>query len=533
MTARPSLLDLRRLAAMSAAASLALAQPVFTLILENPEEFPTGGLFHVWVLFWTLLLPSLALMAVDTLLERRGTRVFPAWRAALCAGVALSILRQAFIYNWRAIDHWGMSNLFLLGAIPAAALVAAAAYKHPAGTRRYLSALGVLTILLAGKYAAGAGLWGPAWTSAGMDRAAAPPAPSETPVFLVVFDELSLDVLVRDGRIDAAKYPHFAAFAAENAWFARATTNHMYTAESVPSMLTGRRAPAPASPTLFHYLQGNYVPTLVGGWPFLTRWMRRGAKDAVRFETRGTAEDAARHPWEAGRLLASCAWNALFMRAPARDGSDDPAMLPETSGTSNWDQVDLISSLVAGRSGPGLFVWWHCRLPHSPFVHGADGKLHGRPDTSFAAGLDPQKVYENYLEQTRWTDTLFGHFLAALRRLRIYDRAIIAVTSDHGLRAPGKLQPSGYPAVMNGLVPNIPFLLKSPRVPPGRHEEDYQHVDLVPTLLDLLGVPIPPEAFDGSSVLGPRPPDRPKVFSRRGVDYAFDVPSGLWRARAK
>jgi hypothetical protein len=532
MTARPAFFDLRRLAAMSAAASLALAQPVFTLILENLEEFPAGGLFHVWVLFWTLLLPSLALMAVDTLLERRWIRAVPAWRAALWAGVALSILRQAFVYNWRAVDQWGLSSLFLLGAIPVTALVAAIAYKHPEGARRYFSALGVLAILLAGKYAVGAGLWGPAWTSAGLDPAAAPATASATPVFLVLFDELSLDVLVRDGRIDAEKYPRFAAFAAENAWFARATTNHMYTTESIPSMLTGRRNPVPEAPTLFYYLQGSYVPTLVGGWPFLTRWMRRGARDAASFEIRGSTEEAARHPWVAGRLLASCAWNAMFVRAPAPDGSDDPVMLPESSGTA-WNQVDLISRLVALRSGPGLFVWWHCTLPHSPFVYGADGTRHGRPETSFAAGLDPQKVYENYLEQTRWTDAIFGHFLDALRDLRIYDRAIIAVTSDHGLRATGKLQPSGYPAVMNSLVPNIPFFLKSPRVRAGRHEDDYQHVDLVPTLLDLLEVPAPADAFDGASVLAPRPPNRPKILSRRGVDYELDAPSGLWRARAK
>lgn len=188
---------------------------------------------------------------------------------------------------------------------------------------------------------------------------------------------------------------------------------------------------------------------------------------------------------------------------------------------------------MARRGDRGLFVFWHCRHPHSPFVLDADGNLHGRPDTSFAAGLDPRKVFENYLEQTRLADALFGRFVDALRDAKIYDHSVILVTSDHGLRTSSALQPPGYPAVMNGLTPNIPFLLKAPGVLPGRREDDVQHVDLVPTILDLADVPIPAQEFEGTSILAPDRPARPKVISRRGVDYVLDAGSGLWRARAK
>src|SRR5215217_4545439 len=64
--------------------------------------------------------------------------------------------------------------------------------------------------------------------------------PAHPNVVLVVFDEFGGDVLLGpDGRIDAGRFPHFAALARDGTAFRNAQTRYDSTTKAVPLILDG------------------------------------------------------------------------------------------------------------------------------------------------------------------------------------------------------------------------------------------------------------------------------------------------------
>src|SRR5439155_6973981 len=89
---------------------------------------------------------------------------------------------------------------------------------------------------------------------------------SRTPVVFVMFDEFSTTSLMdRSERIDARRFPNFAALAADSTWFRSATTANGHTEVAVPGILAGHipgGQPLPIAAdyphNLFTLLGGNY-----------------------------------------------------------------------------------------------------------------------------------------------------------------------------------------------------------------------------------------------------------------------------------
>src|ERR671932_90731 len=74
---------------------------------------------------------------------------------------------------------------------------------------------------------------------------AAAKKPKHPHVVLIVFDEFGGDILLGpDGRIDAGRFPHFAALAHDGTWFRNAQTRYDSTTKAVPLILDGM-APRP------------------------------------------------------------------------------------------------------------------------------------------------------------------------------------------------------------------------------------------------------------------------------------------------
>ena len=78
-------------------------------------------------------------------------------------------------------------------------------------------------------------------------------------------------------------------------------------------------------------------------------------------------------------------------------------------------------------------------------------------------------------------------------------------------------------------------MIKAPSVRPEIYEADYQHLDFVPTLIDVLGITGQSD-FVGKSVFDSTRPKREKVFYTKGVFgidavYTYDTETGVWRLR--
>ena len=104
-----------------------------------------------------------------------------------------------------------------------------------------------------------------------------------------------------------------------------------------------------------------------------------------------------------------------------------------------------------------------------------------------------------YDQEIYFNDQSFGQLLAKMRALGMYDDAAIIFTSDHGEEffEHGGV---GHGRTLYNEQVRIPFVVKAPHLTPGASSRPVQHVDIYPTLLDLVGGS-PPYALDGVSLI--------------------------------
>jgi arylsulfatase A-like enzyme len=146
----------------------------------------------------------------------------------------------------------------------------------------------------------------------------------------------------------------------------------------------------------------------------------------------------------------------------------------------------------------------------------------GRPRDLEAELSEPDRAYLDalYDGSLRYADRHVGRLLEHLGdRL---DGTLIAITSDHGehlLERPGRFAHGGP---WYETVARVPLILSLPRkLPPRVSEALTESIDLMPTLMDLLGVSLPAgKRADGVSlrrVLDGEIPPRGHVFAKHGV----------------
>lgn len=115
-------------------------------------------------------------------------------------------------------------------------------------------------------------------------------------------------------------------------------------------------------------------------------------------------------------------------------------------------------------------------------------------------------------------DEIFGQFLASLEKHNLTEETIIVVTGDHGLRFGMELESLGeerFGHVQYG----VPFLLYAPGLLETQVRLPYvtTHVDIAPTLLQLLGVRTESLLFHGHSMLDERLRERVSFMMSAGL----------------
>jgi arylsulfatase A-like enzyme len=175
-----------------------------------------------------------------------------------------------------------------------------------------------------------------------------------------------------------------------------------------------------------------------------------------------------------------------------------------------------------------FFVWVHYFDPHDPYDPPPgfarppgepvplEGKQLPRQLASFAQLADAIRGYRG---DVAYTDAQVGRLVEGLRRLGLLDRTAIVLTADHGegLGDHGLL---GHGENLFEELLHVPLIVRAPGVPAGRRlEGTAQLEDVMPTVLELLAVPVP-DGLDGRSLMpwlrgdAPRSP-RELVVGRR------------------
>ena len=248
---------------------------------------------------------------------------------------------------------------------------------------------------------------------------------------------------------------------------------------------------------------------------------------ASRYDSQVLRETATRIPLE---LLAGNRMMAEILQAA---GMRTVAVLP-TSYFANWrgltqgfDEVvedpiahyqrpqfhnaeavtDAALAAAAEQPERPLFLWLHYYDPHSPQTRPPGDDI---PDWGDARGdvYDAELVY---------TDREIRRFVEGLDRVRPRERTVLIVTGDHGEAFDENHAKQRHGFDLHSTVLHVPLLVAAPFVAPGPIDMPVSSLDLLPTLVNLLGIP-GEFAFEGTSllpqVLG-SPPDRGRaVFSQ-------------------
>jgi len=519
--------------------TLALGQPVFSLATGAPEFFsarktPAAAI----ALFAVALIVGLplVLLAVEAAAERAregwSKRLHDAARVVLIAALVLGLLNGLDLELTRSVGSGSPGWLLIVVAI-GAALAALRLLRRSSVSRTFVRFLAVAAPAALAVFLLSAPIGSPA---AGPPTRAAHPVP----IVMLVLDELpTASLLAADGRIDTKRLPNFARLAREGTWYPNTTTVADQTTAAVPAILSGRRPPLrPRSPdlanwpvNLFTLLRGQYR---IDAREPITRLCPAAA---CPDEDRSTPDAMSRLASETSHLaLLSVAPKDLVPRSPVIGGADvrEPGS----------DVREFLEHVEPSRRPTLDFA--HLMLPHRPWgrlpsgrsypVKGDGGVPESVRETLRLTGDRPTAlaIWRAHLLQVGFADKLLGRVIAKLKRTRIYDRALIVVVSDHGVSfRPGSSLRNVTPETIQNIAP-VPLFVKRPGGR-GRGMDPVaaQTIDILPTILDVVGAPAP-RGMQGVSLLGRVPRDRaPRVLSTQAAYVRTTMPSLLnKRARA-
>jgi hypothetical protein len=363
------------------------------------------------------------------------------------------------------------------------------------------------------------------------------PITARTPVVLVVLDELPASSLMdEDGTIDRVRYPSFARLASEATWFRNAATVHEHTTEAVPAIMTGLDPEAGRLPLLadhpdnvFTFLGGSYGMHVTEPVTQLCP-SRLCPRDRQSFADRMSSlyQDLAvvyGHavlPEGVSRRLPSVTETWQDFGKEHSDSDEGGARLTikndgdidRVVGKELWaDQRSAveryIDSIEPARDPTLFFV--HEMLPHSPWRFLPSGRQY-----TDALGIDGladdrwgddewlvEQGWQRHLLQVGLVDTLLGRLIDRLEKTGLYDRSLVIVTADHGVSFRAGDRRRGVTPTNIGDIANVPLFVKRPGQETGRIVDRHvRTTDIVPTIADVLGQPLPYKA-DGVSLFDP------------------------------
>ena len=138
--------------------------------------------------------------------------------------------------------------------------------------------------------------------------------------------------------------------------------------------------------------------------------------------------------------------------------------------------LDKALPWIEQSAGAPFFAWIHLYDPHAPY----------RPPEPFAT------KYKNhpYNGEIAFADSQIARLVSMLQTRGLYDRTVIVVMGDHG-ESLGDHGESAHGFFVYNSVTHVPLVIRSPfsGTRPRRIADPVRSVDIMPTMLDLLGVP--------------------------------------------
>jgi choline-sulfatase len=295
-----------------------------------------------------------------------------------------------------------------------------------------------------------------------------------TPVVLISIDTLRADHLPVYGYRGVAT-PAIDALRGDAVLFARAYTHVPLTLPSHTALLTGLLpAVTGVRDNVGYALDTARVAS--GDLPYLPLILKR-------------------HGYATGGAVSAYVLQGRTGLATGFDFYEDSVEFRTGTGLGGLQRpgtetLRLVLPWLRGAAAPPrrpFFLFFHIYEPHTPY--------------------DPPEPYASryplkYDGEIATADAIVGQLLAELKRLGAYDRAIVVLLSDHG-EGLGDHGEDEHGVLLYDEAIHVPLLLKLPRGQlAGRTvAAPAALTDVAPTLLGLLGLPVPTK-MRGASLLG-------------------------------
>jgi hypothetical protein len=520
---------LRRLAELFALTAFAFVEPILDLTGRSPDFFlyRQPSIWQIRLLVIAIVLvPPLSMWVAEQLVSLVNTTAAKVLHLAFLAGLFAIVVIEVS----KHLDLLSGIPLLIVSALVGIGLAVIAV--RTTGLRQAMlyaaAAPLVFTLVFALTTPAGA-LVRPARGSSSIGVV----AKTRPPIVFLFLDEFPLRALLtKDGHIDAKLYPNFARLQQKTTWYPNATGVSGWTPFAAPAMLTGRYPSKVLAPSYLAYPQNLF--TLLGGSydvkayetvaelcpPELCAKVKAGRQTGFSAMARDTARIAQQivSPWPAKtdptqRYVESTTANVKAI-TDRKNLPDEKFRFDEADKNQPTRLTSFLAELKPTKKPTLHFL--HLLLPHAPYQYlpslnayprMPDNYVPRRPgEDSKEVPLDPvlaDLAKQRLLLQLGYTDRLIGELLDRLEQTRLLDQALLMVTADHG----------------NGLTPGsrarerdehndpnltwVPLFVKAPRAKGGKVDRrNEQHVDLLPTIADVLDVRIPWHV-DGISMLGP------------------------------
>lgn len=284
-------------------------------------------------------------------------------------------------------------------------------------------------------------------------------------VLLITVDTLRADHLGSYGRSEA-QTPVMDALAREGARFTSTFTHVPMTLPAHASMMTGR------------------LPFRHG--------VRNNGTYRLAAEETTLAEILDNDGYRTGAALGAFVLLRKFGLAQGFDQYDD--QLQADSVLRVFDTEIAADQVVAkwrqwrrrSHDDSPFFYWAHFYDPHLPY----------EPPEPFRSQF-PDHPYDG---EVAFVDSQIGLMIDDLRQDGLLDQTLVVLTSDHG-ESFGEHGETGHGLTAYRSTLQVPLILKGPGVPAGATVETRLGlVDLLPSLLELISTPMPPELdLDGKS----------------------------------
>jgi arylsulfatase A-like enzyme len=276
-------------------------------------------------------------------------------------------------------------------------------------------------------------------------------------VVIITLDTTRADRLSAYGYMDVS-LPHLERLAAEGVVFDQATSVGALTLPAHASLFTGLRPPA-------HGIRENGDPPLADTHVTLAEVLKERGFRTAAF-TGSVVLDAER-----GLAQGFDTYNDVSgEKSPDRHQRRADEVIGEAT---RW---------LEGVVGTPFLLWTHLYDPHRPYD----------PPPPYRSMHDP------YMGEIAFADSQIGRLLDSLERRDLLERSIVIVVGDHG-ESMGDHGETDHGIFVYESVLRVPFILRAPALPPRRVGEVVRLTDVMPTVLDLLGIGGP--STDGVSLV--------------------------------